>query len=737
MAMTEQTKKHSHPELERLFTEAEQCDKDIFAEMRSNLLLIAGEHYQKRGSEFYRRVRNNKDLTEQQKLRLTKNHTQKIVKSYCNNIISQAPGVGFEPKNKNELRDQKAAELHHAVWQFILDEQGGDELVDDWCDDFVGVGEVATKIFWDPDAGPVVPGAFPQKLGDGGEPLTDEFGQPIPDTEKPMKQGCLVYETLYGFNLLRAPEAKSLKKSPHLIIRKMASKDDLIAMFPDKAKMIKESPDETFLVFDGTKGGYRKSENEVLVKEYYFRPCAKYPKGYFFITTKEGTLSEGELPGGVFPIVVQTFDKVQTTPRGRGPVKHMRPYQAEINRAASKIAEHQITLGDDKLLIQNGTTIAPGVALPGVRSINYTGMEPGILAGRDGSQYLNYMQAQITEMYQVMGVAEDMAEKAVQLDPYTMLYRAASQKKVFQRYIKRFERFLVDVTKTSLRLAKHHMPKYAVVYAVGKPEQINIPEFKNSEELCYQIKVTPQADDVETKLGKQLVMNHVLQYVGTQLGKDDIGKVMRAMPYVSDEESFSDLTIDYDTATNDILMLDRGELPPVQDYDNHLYMIKRLTSRMRLADFKTLPPEVQNNYKQKIMLHQQIQVQQEMKIQQAKQGYIPTDGYMVTVDLYVSDPANPMKTRRARIPYGSLAWLIKALEAQGRSLQQLEAMNQGAVAQMSEMALQQQGQMPDGMGAGQGMGAEMPGGSNGHGNQPVGNDFAGPNDGTGLNRAFF
>ncbi len=38
-------------------------------------------------------------------------------------------------------------------------------------------------------------------------------------------------------------------------------------------------------------------------------------------------------------------------------VKQLRPYQEEINRAASKIAEHQRTLGDDRLLLPRVQTI--------------------------------------------------------------------------------------------------------------------------------------------------------------------------------------------------------------------------------------------------------------------------------------------------------------------------------------------------------------------------------------------
>lgn len=724
------TKKHDLAALEQLYTDAESCDQAVFSEMRSNLLLISGEHYTRKNSNFYKRIRDTKDLNDQQKLRLTKNHVQYITKTYANNIVSTNPGVGFSPKNKSELQDQKAAELHQSVWMDAREQSNLEEREDEWCDDFIGIGEVATKIFWDPSAGKLK--AFHQKVDKDGQPVVDEMGQMVPDPSRPVYSGGFIFEDLYGFNLLRDPNAVDMKSSPYLIIRKMVGKDKLKAMVEgdeEKLKFIQESSDHTFVVFDAMKGGYRKTQDECLVKETYFRPCPQYPKGYFYIATAGGILAEGELPGGIFPIVWQYFDKLPTAPRGRGPVKTMRPYQAEINRAASKMAEHQITLGDDKLLIQNGTKISAGVALPGVRSINFTGMEPGILQGRDGSQYLEYMQSQIEEMYRVMNVAMDSEAEKGQMDPYAMLFAAASKKKRFQRYIKRYERFLVAVTKTYLSLAKIHLPEDAVIYAAGKKEQINVSEFKNSNDICYEIKIEAQSDDVDTKMGQQLMLNHVLQYVGPQMDKENIGKLLKAMPYANLDDSFSDLTLDYEGATNDILALDRGELPAVHEYDNHPYWVKRLVSRKRQADFKYLDPQIQMNYDQLIQMHEQYEVEVQRKLMAAKSEYIPSGGYMVVCDLYVGDPKDPTKTRRARIPYESMAWLIKQLEAQGQSLQQLESMNQGAMAQMAEMATGRGGS-PNGMG-GSPQGNAMPGGmingrsqsgSTGNpGNQPIPN----------------
>jgi hypothetical protein len=682
------------------YTDADSVDQHIFAEMRSNVLLASGDHYTRKQSNFYKRLRDSRELSNEQKIRLTKNHIQKICKLYANNILSMNPGVGFTPKDENSIHDQKVSEMHKSVWLDAFHRYNIDEKLDDWCDSFVQIGEVAVKLFYDPNLGDHK-GYEAQEDPETGNPVLDEAGQMVADESKPAFSGEFVFEEIYGFNLLRPPECKDMRQAEWLGIRKMVNNEELKRLAKgndDIISKLRNDPDETYMIFDALNGGYKKSNKQTMLREYFFRPSLLFPQGYFYITTKEGILTEGELPGGFFPIVFAAFDKVQTSPRGRGPVKTMRPYQVEINRSASKMAEHQITLGDDKLILMNGSKASAGASLPGVRTVNASGQKPEILPGRDGSQYLAYMQSQITELYQVMMVQEDAQESTDKLDPYVLLFRSAKQKKKFQRYIRRFEKFLVELVHLYLRLAKIHLPDDAVVMATGKNEQVNIPEFRQLPDTCYEINIEAQADDIETKLGKQICINHALQYVGPQMKQEDIGKVMRQMPFANFDQSFDDLTLDYDMSVNELLALDRGETPPVGEYDNHVYLIKRLSSRMKKPDFQFLPPPVQQNYKNKIALHQQMEAANQMAIKRAEQGFIPTGGYLVTCDFYVKDPsdATGVKTRRARIPYQAVEWLINQLASQGASQDQIQDMDEGAKAQLADAFTSMGGATPRG-----------------------------------------
>ncbi len=710
-------------QLNRLYNEAETVDKSLFAEQRSHILLISGEHYNDRNSRKYNQIRDQRDQSDHTKLRLTKNHTHKVHKYYVQSVMSNAKGVTVMPQLGGEIQDQKAAELNKAVWIDTQTRCKIDRKTRLWASDYCGIGEVHLKVYWDPDKGDLK--GYNQKLDELGMPMVDERGQPVPDKDDPVFAGDFVHERIFGFNMLRDPGAQSFEESPYLIIRKMVNTEELKARYKDdegKFKAIVEGANEMYIVFDSHRGGYEKSKGFSPIREYYFRPCVEYPRGYYYIATKGVILEQGELPLGLFPIVSQGFDVHQTSPRGRSIIKQARPYQAEINRASSSQALHQITIGDDKILYQAGTKLAPGSLLPGVRGITFQGMEPKILQGRDGGQYQDYINGQIKEMYDVLDVNNVMAQSqntAGGNDLYALLFRSAAQKQQLSGYSEQFEDFLVDVCELTLELGKEYLPDDMLIPAMGMKEYVNMAEYKSSEKLRYKINVVPQDDTLETKFGKQLSFQHLLQYSGAKLGREDIGMLMRNMPFANSEEMFKKYTIDNDSTKNIMLALERGEYPQSIEEDNHEYIISELSLRIRQPDFRYLQEQIQQAYMSKRKEHTELQAQKEKKILAMQSEYIPADGPMIACDMYVEN-ADPKKApKRARIPQRALDWLVKHLQEQSGSLERLEEMNGGTASDMAQAMGPRKGAMGPQQGTpqqgGQQQGGIMPGAISGIG----------------------
>lgn len=725
-------------DLESLYTEAEACDKRVFAEMRTNLQLVAGEHYVKEGSRYWSRIRDNKQLSDEQRLKLTKNHIQRIAKIYINSILSSVPGVAVTAKDEKSLQHQKAAELHYAVVQDWNEGGHFSEQIEEWTRNFFEIGEVAAKVFWEADDGKVMGYEAISYDEEGEESETGEYDlegeEPKPNEDKPVYSGKIVFETVHGFNLKRDPDVGSFKESPYVIVTKMTSLSALKARLSDdafnKMKNSTSGSSSEYTVFDNNTGQYRQTKNQVLVKEIYFRPNPKIPKGYFYIFNSETVLAEGDLPYGLFPIVYEACEQQTGNARGHSFIRHIRPCQIELNRCASKVAEHQITIGDDKVFIPSTSKMVQGAMLPGIRVNTYSGQQPIILAGRTGDQYLPYMTATVDEMYKLAELDEVVQDLPADTDIYTQLFRSLKYKKKFVYYSDKIERFIVRVVELGLKLTKECIPDEALIPAIGKNEYINISELKNSDELCHRIKVEPRSDDIESQMGKQLQINHFLQYAGSNINRQDIGMAMRVSPFLNKEQMFEDFTLDYDNVTNDILALDRGQQRPPRKSDDDKYICKKLSSRMSKEDFNLLPPGVQQNYQTKLQMHEQAIAQKAQELKQAESQFIPSGGYMVAMDYYVSEPGgDPNKTRRVRVPSESVAWLLDILQKQGNQMNDLTQLPPGVTSDIAGQMNKGPGQPgpatpgPQHMGP---MGQASPGGMNHAGIRQPGSGIPGP-----------
>lgn len=682
-------------ELMSLYDDADSHHQALFAEQRSNLLLVAGNHYNKKDSRFYQRIREMENISKSQRLRLVKNHVQRITKGYRNNILMFSPGVKVGPKNEHELSDQKVAELHNSVWADLKERHKLNALRTHLVQDFVNIGELICKVFYDENAGRQV----------GEEPIVDEDGNVVVDEEtgepymRPKFSGDLVYERIQGFNLLSDPDARSPMESRWYCYRKMLPVKDLQAQFEDddtKLAWITESSEETYKIFDSSSGKYADSDGLCMVMEWYFRPCAEYRNGWYAMTLKGGILAEGELPLGLFPIIYKGFDELDTSARAASLIRQLRPYQAEVNRAASKIGEHQITLGDDKVFLMNGSSMEPGGTAHGVKAIRVTGQEPKIMGGRTGEQYVGYMNGQIDEMYRVANYEEDKLEADTngQIDPYTLLFKTAAKKKRYSIYIEKVQEAMKEICELSLRFAKAFYPDEMLVPVIGKKEMVNIPEFRATDDLSYQISFEALTDDLESKLGRQLSLNHLIQYAGQKMQGKDLGRVVKAMEYVNKDMLFDDETIDYENATNDILALDRGEQVQVSRSDDAAYMAKRLKHRIKKRDFRALSPQIQQNYHQLQMQYEGVLAEQIKQAQLAQSGFVPSGGMLISCDFYQENPKGPQERPvRVRVPSEALQWLLDKLKSQGASQEMLQAQElstQASVAQLMQRQNMQQ-----------------------------------------------
>jgi hypothetical protein len=270
-----------------------------------------------------------------------------------------------------------------------------------------------------------------------------------------------------------------------------------------------------------------------------------------------------------------------------------------------------------------------------------------------------------------------------------MLFRSMNQTQKFSFYSQKFGEFLVEMAEKYLELTKFYLDGDELIAAIGRSEVINIAEFKTTTPLSHLIKVEDQLETIETKLGKTLVLNHIMQYAGNNLQRDDIGKLITQFPFANWQEAFGDFTINERNVKNDFLAIERGEMPQVSPSDESSYVLKQVSKRKKERDFGLLAPQVQDMYSQYEQYHLDKQAQEAQAVKAAQAEFIPTGGAMVAADMYVPD-GDPNKTpKRVRVPYQALDWLLKQLQQQGMTQDAMQQMNQAQVAEVAGMLLGQ------------------------------------------------
>lgn len=731
--------KYSIEKLNKIYNESESCDRDIFAEMRSNVLLMSGQHYKKISSGIDRNLRGL-NVDKSKRLRLVKNHTAKAMSDIKDIFASSSPSFIPTAANENEASHSKVAELAKVALDDIKKKNNFEDLVEKFRNSFVDLGEVGSKVYYDPIGGGFK--GYQQAVNEFGEPMfLDPNGQPtnqpglidpltgqmlqqfemMPDETKPIFKGKIVTEKIEPYNLLRAKNSTSVKTSKHLIYRKMVDLEDAKAIInasdmsdedkEEKLKWIDESGETTYKIFDGASGGFTDSKGQTMFREYYFRQSPEFPKGYFFITVEKGILFEGELPFGeygeeAFPIKWELYENSEGSARGYSPIKKIRPNQIEINRCSSSISETQLLHGRTKVVVNNAGKFSRGATHPGLDVYHVTGSGSVTVSdGKSGEQYLGYLEFNINELYSLSKIPENANPISENFDPKAELYKRQAQKARFSEPSQRFARFLKANQETALFFTQKYADQIELENILGPSLSTDINEFKNADSLCKKITLKEVTEDADSALAKTLELDTILQYAGKDLDPDTLGIILTQYPMINKTQAFKHINLDLKNVMSDILAMDRGEQRPANKYDKHEVYIKHLSSRMKEKDFARLPEQIKGLYQQKIKEHEEFITMMAQEQQRAQAGFIPTGGALVKTDYYVNhDPTNPAKAMRAMFPTEALAWLQKKLDEQGTTQDLMNSFgNQGAMTDVAGMLNQQQqgnppmgaqGQMP-------------------------------------------
>lgn len=676
-------------------------DENHFSEQRIHAQLVACKHFKYQNMTLPSHIYLDRDGKTSVEIPI--NYLGKYARIKQNKLVMHAPMVHIVDKSGNERVDRSAADLAQKIWADIVYRHEFKHIIKDWAFDYTVLGECIARISWDPQKGTPVQsipnnmidisnnssrGAEDGIVGDVG-PSSSES---LESTTVTMFSGDLSIERVEPWNLIRPEECKDIKDAEWLCIDRFINRDTIKSWFPNDADMQNKisasmgNESATSFMYDMSQGFY-EAQNLVRVSEMYFRPCAKYPYGYYIFFTNNTILYNGELPFGIFPILHRGQLRTNSNPRGHSLLRDGKPIQAEINRCFGQAIEHSLSLGDDKIFLPEGSKIPKTVKEPGCRILFYSSplnfKEPVIVSGRTGMQHVEQGFKFIDIMKDLFNEVDPNAAgsptptRAGTQNIMGMLFSSSQDREKNAFYASDFEDFLVRTCDCILKIVRNFYTDEQLMTALGESDFASAEDFKNHK-LRDTIEVEPTTHSTFNTFGRQHVFDVAMQYASKYLQPKDVGLILQAMPLGNKDVAFQGLVFDQKIADGLIRNLDNGRDIPINPLGEDIpFMIKNLISRIKDPGFINKPPFIQELYNKKLMEYQQIEAQQQQLQMQLDKQMIPVDGPLVKIGtMNVPNTTGGSKaTVPLRLPEGALKWLREALDQRGMTQERLVGMD--------------------------------------------------------------
>ena len=427
-----------------------------------------------------------------------------------------------------------------------------------------------------------------------------------PETGGMKHEGDIRIDVVSAFEMFEDPLAKTLDECQWVCQAKVRKLDYFRTMYPEKGHLVKEegawllsaqyearinSLNNQGPVSAGTE---QQLKNAAIELAYYEQPSEDYPNGRLIITANNVLLHDGELPCGVIPFT--KFDDVIVAGKFKSEsiITHLRPVQDQFNRLVSKRAQWTNLLLAGKYLAPKGHGMSaeslndqsgevleynpvPGAGAPQALSV------PSI------PQYAYVEEERLTSMFNdISGIGELSRGTLPQ----------AGIPAIGMQFLQEQDETRIGVITEQHEQAYAKLGQLILMYASNFYKTPRLLKLAGSG-LGYTVRKFVGADlkgntDVIVVRGSTLPNSKVLKrqelmnafsqgLLGNQQDPELLQQMLGMMEFGDVSEVWHDLSLDLQQFKEQLEMIKRGEMPPIDEADNHKLHYQRL-NRFRKTD---------------------------------------------------------------------------------------------------------------------------------------------------------
>ena len=330
------------------------------------------------------------------------NHYRSLLQHKMSLTIKQRPS--FEPRAANtDYKSQGQVILARGLLDYYMREKKLEKTLKKAIGFALRYGEGCVRAEWDTGIGEVY--------------AVD------PDTNKPVNEGDICYESFSPIDVIRDTSCESFEQNDWIIIRTYRNRYDLIAKYADFESIEEEEvrkeieklrdqiiavPSKEQVSRDGNLIGYHNRETDLVpVYEFYHKKTPAVPEGKFTTFLDSDTvLIDGPLPYDEIPVYSVMGSDIDGSNFGYSVAFDLLPLQEAVDNLHSAVLTNQKTFTVQMVALPKGSGISEATLGEGLSVIFY---EPRDVPGGGKPEAIN-LTATPQEVFNYIEKLENLME---------------------------------------------------------------------------------------------------------------------------------------------------------------------------------------------------------------------------------------------------------------------------------------------------------------------------------------